>query len=114
VTDPQDAVEKVTIRALSLDLPGFERRRITFEASSRKEKQPIHTLIGKALNKTNIPLESTTVAKAKLQFAFARRDGKKGKTLTFEISIPDRCTLKDDPLDQIAKKYIEQWGLVSG
>jgi len=59
-------------------------------------------------------LDKTPVAKAKLQFKFAARERKKGKTLTFEISSPDRCTLKDDPLDQIAKKYIEKWGLVSG
>jgi hypothetical protein len=43
-----------------------------------------------------------------------RETAEKGKTLTFEISASDRCTLKDDPLDQIAKKYLEKWGFVGG
>lgn len=113
-TEPEDRVEKVIIRMLRLDLPGSESHRITFEASSRRDKQSIHTLIEKSLNKANVSLDSVTVARAKLQFVFAPSNGKRGKTWTFEISIPDRCTLKDDPLDQIAKKYIRQWGLIRG
>jgi len=114
VTEPKDGIDNVVIKMLRLDLSGFGNRRITFEASSRSGEQPVHTLIEQALNKAKISLDKTIAAKAKLQFKFAPREGKKGKSLTFEISIPDRCTLRDDPLDQIAKKYIEQWGLVSG
>jgi hypothetical protein len=114
VTDIQDGIESVKLKMLCLDLPGSYKRRITFEASSSDGGQPIHTLIERALNKTNMSLDKMIVTKAKLQFKFAPRDGKKGKTLTFEISIPDRWTLKDDPVDQIAKKYIEKWGLTSG
>jgi len=114
VTDPQDGIDNVIIKMLRLDLPGIGRRRITFEAGPSNGKQPVHSLIEQALNKAKVPLDKTVVAKAKLQFKFAPRDRKKGKTLTFEISIPDRCTLKDDPLDQIAKKYIQQWGLMGG
>jgi hypothetical protein len=114
VTEAADGIDKVTLRMLRLDLPGINNRRITLEASPSQDEQPIYTLIEQALNKANIPLDTAFVAKARLQFLFYPRDGKRGKTLTFEISTPDRCTLKDDPLDQIAKKYIEKWGLVSG
>jgi hypothetical protein len=114
VTQPHDGIEKVTIKMLRLDFPDMGNRRITFEASPGSERQPIHALIERALNKANIPLDTAIVARAKMQFLFTVRDGKRGKTLTFEISIPDRCTLKDDPLDQIAKKYIEKWELLSG
>jgi len=114
VTEPQDGIDDVIIKMLRLDLPGFGNRRITFEASTKSAEQPVHKLIEQALNKAKIPLDKTLVAKARIQFKFSAREGKRGKTLTFEISIPDRCTLKDDPPDQIAKKYIEKWGLVSG
>ncbi|MEJ2705602.1 MAG: hypothetical protein P8Z79_24450 [Sedimentisphaerales bacterium] len=114
VTEPQDGIEKVTIKMLRLDLPGFGNRRITLEASSSNGTQPIHNLLEKALSKVNLRLDKLVVAKARLQFKFAARDGKKGRTLTFEISIPDRCTLKDDPLHQIGKKYIEKWGFING
>lgn len=111
-TDPDDCIEKVTIKLLRLDLP--KSRKITFEASSTREEQPTHSLIEKALNKNNIPLDEVVVSRAKLQIKFRSKDGKRGKTLTFEISIPDRWTLKDDKVDQIVKKYIEKWGLVGG
>ncbi len=114
VTEPQDGIERVTIKLLRLDLPGFGNRRITLEASSSDGGQPIHRLTERAINKANLNLDKMTVARARLQIRFAPKDNKKGKTRTFEISIPDRCTLKDDPLDEIAKKYIEKWGFVSG
>lgn len=114
VTETADGIEKVTLRMLRLDLPGIGNRRITLEASSSNDGQPVYTLIEKALNKSNISLDKAVITRAKIQIKFAARDGKKGKSLMFEIFTPDRCTLKDDPLDQIAKKYIEKWGLVSG
>ncbi|KPJ68574.1 MAG: hypothetical protein AMJ43_00030 [Coxiella sp. DG_40] len=113
VTEPADGIEKVTLRMLRLDLPGIGNRRITLEASPSNDEQPVYTLIERALNKSNIPLDKALIAKAKIQIKFASRDGKRGKSLLFEISGPDRCTLKDDPIHQIVKKYIEKWGLVS-
>ncbi|MBN2136313.1 MAG: hypothetical protein JW720_00755 [Sedimentisphaerales bacterium] len=114
VNDTKDGIEKVTIKMLRLDLPGKPDRRITLEASSPNAEQTIHTLIDRALKKSDVGYDEMVVSRAKLQFKFAPKDGKRGKTLTFDISLPDRWTLKDDPADQIAKKYIEQWGLASG
>ena len=106
-TDPADGVESVHVKMLRFDLPGVGGRRIIFEASSPSDGKAIYRLIDRALAKEKLSLDSMIVAKARLQFKFAGRDGKKGKTLTFEISTPDRCTLKDDPMDQIAKKYVD-------
>lgn len=114
VRDPGDGIEKVTIKMLRLDLPGRPDRRITIEASSPNVEQPVHALIDRALSKANVGYDAMVVSRARLQFTFAPREGKRSKTLTFEISLPDRWTLRDDPLDQIAKKYIERWGLTSG
>jgi hypothetical protein len=113
-TDPADGVENVCVRMLRLDVPGMGNRRITFEASSRNDGKAVYKLMDRALAKESLSLDDVIVAKAKLQFKFAGRDGKRGNSLTFEVSTPDGCTLKDDPLDQIAKKYIEQWGFISG
>jgi hypothetical protein len=112
-TDPVDGVESVCVKMLRFDMPGTSGRRITFEANSSSDDKAIYTLIDRALAKQNLPLDDVVVAKARLRFKFAGRDGKRGKSLTFEISIPDRCTLKDDPLDQIAKKYVQKWGFIS-
>jgi hypothetical protein len=53
------------------------------------------------------------VAKTKLQMKFAGRDGKRSKSLTFEISTPDRCTLKDDPMDR-SPRSMSNDGFISG
>jgi len=111
-TDPEDGIEGVFIRMLRFDLPDSGNRRITFEANSESDGKAIYRLIERVVEKKGLPMNIVTVAKAKLKLAFAPVDGKKGKTLTFEISAPDRCTLKDDPLDQIARKYIERWGFI--
>jgi hypothetical protein len=113
-TNPADGIDAVCVRMLRLDVPGMGNRRITFEASSPSDTKAIYKLIDRALAKQSLSLDDVIVAKAKLQFKFAGKDGKRGKSLTFEISTPDRCTLKDDPMDQIAKKYVEQWGFIRG
>ncbi len=98
-----------------LDLPGAYDRRITLEASqSSSDGQAVYHLLDKALNQKNLSLDTVNITKAKFQIKLAPQNGKKAKSLTFEISLPDRCTLKDDPADQIAKNYVEQWGLMSG
>jgi hypothetical protein len=113
-TDPKDGIDGVSVRMLRFDVPGIGNRRITFETSSSNDGKAIYKLIDAALAKQNLSLENLIVAKAKLQLKFAGEDGKKGKSLTFEMSIPNRCSLKDDPPDQTAKEYIEKWGLVVG
>jgi hypothetical protein len=113
-TDPADCIDGVFVRMLRLDVPGTGNRRITFEASSPNDGKAIYKLIDRALAKQSLSLDDVVVAKAKLQFRFAGRDGKRGKSLVFEISAPDRCTLRDDAMDQIAKKYVERWGLIRG
>jgi len=110
--DRADGIESVTVRQLRLDLPGTNGRRVIFRANPSPQKpKALYDLIDAALNKQNVPLESVTVSQAKLCFSFAARPGQRAKTLTFEISIPDCCTLKDDPHDQIAKKYLRLWEL---
>lgn len=111
-TDPQDRVAAVHVRQLRLCLPGPLKRRITVSAeSSRQAPQALHDLLNEAINKTRVPLSQLRVAHAKLRLTFAPEDGERPKTLTFEVAYPDRCTLKDDPHDQVAKKYLQRWGI---
>jgi len=110
--NPTDGIKRVQLKMLQLELPNGKRRRLTFEDGSSDSGQPIYNLIENALNQENIPLSEVKAVKAKIQFEFDGINGKKGKTVTFDIATPDHCTLKDDPLHQIAKKYLEEWGLV--
>lgn len=115
-TDPRDGVQSVDVPLLRLDLP-FDRRkgagrRITVEAKSTLEApQALHGLIRDALDPHQVTARDALVGRAKLRFTFRPVDGKRPKTLTFEVSYPDRCTLKDDPHDQIARKCLYEWGI---
>ena len=109
-TEPQDAIELVCVKRLKLDLPGSGGRRIILEASASKAKPGVvYDLLDIAVNKEKVPVDTLFLSQVKFQFVFAARDGKREKRLTFEVSHPDRCTLKDDPHDQIAKKYLKLW-----
>jgi len=111
-TAPEDGVDAVELKMLRLDLPGGRSRRVTFEASpSPSAPQALHDLIDDALNTNKVSLDHVHVARARLRMTFAARNGGRQKRLTFEVSHPNRCTLKDDKYDQIAKRCLQQWGI---
>jgi len=113
-TDPQDGVQGVDVRLIRLDLP-FVRgkgagRRITLEAKSTSDAQnALHCLIQDAIDPFGIAMNEVQIGRAKLCFTFCPVGDARPKTLTFEVGYPDRCTLKDDPYDQIARKYLSEW-----
>jgi len=111
-TDPKDRIAAVHVRQLRLDVPNPKPGRITV-LSHQSDRNPhaLHDLLDEAINKARVPLTTLHVSAAKLQFAFMPRDGKRPKTLTFEVTYPDGCTLGDDPVDQLAKKYLHEWGI---
>ena len=108
--DPQDNIAAVHLKLIELEMGN--KKRITFTDSGRTPN--IYDMIEKSLNQENVPLDIVTVGKVRIQIVFPENaDEKRAKTTTFEIGVPDRCTLKDSPLELIAKKHIEMWGLVS-
>ncbi|MBN1123363.1 MAG: hypothetical protein JXA82_00050 [Sedimentisphaerales bacterium] len=107
--DPQDNIAAVHLRLIELEFSS--KKRITFTDNGKTPN--IYDMIEKALNKQNVPLDIVTVSKARIQILFRKMaNEKRAQTITFEISTPDRCTLKDSPVELIAKKHVEKWGLV--
>jgi len=112
-TEVADGIEAVDVKMLCVEVSGSKR--ITFEATpSRQSPLAIHDLIDRAVNKQNVSFDSLLVTKAKIRMTFAPRPGGRQKTFTFEIGHPNRCTLRDDKYDQIAKKYLKLWGIARG
>jgi hypothetical protein len=112
LTEPQDGVAAVHVRQLRLDVAREGRKRITLSAeTSGRSPSALHDLMDQALDEKKVSLDEVHVSQAKLQFVFTPTDTGRPKTLTFELTCPDRCTLKDDPHDQIAKKYLKAWGI---
>ncbi len=113
-TDPPDRIAGVEVRLLRLDLPHRPGeavpRRITLSVNSRNDVgDSLYRLLDEAIDKDHVPLRDVHISVAKLRFTFEPTNGERPKTLTFEVKYPDRCTLKDDPHDQIARKYLRRW-----
>jgi hypothetical protein len=113
-TDPADNVESVEVRLLRFDLPGKGDRRLVLSARPTPEVPDVlHALVEEAIDKTKFPLSELHVSQAKLSMRFRGQDGRRGKTLTFEVTYPDRCNLKDNGYDAVAKRYLTKWGIAS-
>jgi len=113
-TDPADNVESVEVRLLRFDLPGKGYRRLVLSARPTPEVPDVlHALVEEAIDKTKFPLSELHVSQAKLSMRFRAQDGRRGKTLTFEVTYPDRCNLKDNGYDAVAKRYLAKWGIAS-
>ena len=67
--------------------------------------------VKKTLNEKVLSLEMAEVVFAKLQFVFPATEGTRRGTLTFEISVPNRCTLqgKNPKYSRIINKYLKEW-----
>ena len=112
-TDPADNIESTEIRLMRFDLPGKGYRRFVLSARPTDGVPDIHTLIDEAVNTSNFPLSQLQVSQAKISLRFRGTDGRRGKTLTFEVTYPDRCNLKDTGKDAVAKRYLKKWGIAS-
>ena len=109
-TDPADGVLDVRVRKLRLVVIGNARHRITLEGDPGGERGDIYDLIKNALNQEKLPLSAVNVTHASIRMLFAMGQ-KRPKSVSFEISFPDRCNLKDNAQHRKAKAYLKQWGI---
>ena len=111
-TELADRVAAVDVRQLRFDVVGAAKERITFSVAPRgSEPEALHQLINRAIHRSKLPPDELTVSQARMRFTFEPLNGERAKSLTFEVTHPNRCSLRDDPHDQIAKKYLKQWGI---
>lgn len=113
-TAPADNVERVELRLLRFDLPWKGYRRLVLSGRPTPDMPNVlWGMIDEAINTTKVPLSELHVSQARLSFRFRGQNSKRGKTLTFEVTYPDRCNLKDHGLDVVAKKYLVEWKIAS-
>ncbi|MEZ6233392.1 MAG: hypothetical protein R3B68_04310 [Phycisphaerales bacterium] len=114
-TEAEDNIETVELRLLRFDLPGKGYRRLVLSGRPTPEvPNVLRSMIEEAIDKTRLPLSELQVSQGKLSFKFRGQNGRRGKTLTFEVTYPDKCNLKDNGYDMVARKYLKKWGIASG
>jgi hypothetical protein len=119
--DPADGIEEVRLTKLRLAVSGGSRAeeetnpRMTLEVNARKNPEAIYDLLDRIVGERGIPPESVRVTQARFRFVFrsSRRGGT--ETLSFDVTYPDLCSLKQDPKHKLARDYLRRWGIdVSG
>lgn len=110
-TDPEDGIEEVRVRRLRLSVVGSPKRRITLEASPDGNRDDVYEMLHNYLDKNRLPLAMLKVAQAMIQIKLDRVGTREPKTLTFDISYPDSCSLKSKPesMRLLGEKYLKRW-----
>jgi hypothetical protein len=110
-TDPSDRIKGVKITAMRLSMLGNPRKRITFETGPKDQKEGIYNFIEASLHEQRLPLSMVNVSSAVIQMTFENTKGSRRdeKTLSFRITHPNSCNLKDSPEELVAKKYLKEW-----
>ena len=108
---PESGIESVRIKRMRLRIPGRENKRIMIEGDVRQNSQVVYDLLDAIMESSKISLKECYITQAGFQIIF-RDDGKPGsKTLNFDVSYPNSCSLKHDPKHEIAKEYLIEWGI---
>jgi hypothetical protein len=113
---PNSGVREARLCSVELTLNAARgwRRKLTLD-SEPKNLQPasLNAIIHESLRKDSVPFTSITVASAKFRLTFEPEFRKRAKTLTFRVSPPDGCSLRDYANDQIARKHLSYWGILA-
>jgi hypothetical protein len=111
-TDAIDNIDRVELRELRFELPGNGSKRITVSARPDDQRpRAVHDAVAEALDLDRLPLSALDVSQAVLSMTFRTTSGRRKKILTFEVTAPDRCNLKDSGYDAVARKYLLKWGI---
>ncbi|MCZ7583355.1 MAG: hypothetical protein M5R36_08510 [Deltaproteobacteria bacterium] len=114
-TPPEDAVEYVLLKSLRLSIPGESGKRVTFEASenhngnSSAPAQSLHAFLQETLNQQKRTLDQYHVTHATMQVKFPGK-GHRG-SVTFAVTWPDSCSLRDEESHMKIKQYLKDWGI---
>lgn len=112
-TNPADGIAEVRVKELRFSVVGNERRRVTFEVPPNGPQADIYDLVEQSLHEQRLPMSMLNVTSAVIQMRFENLTGKgrRTKTLSFRVSFPDSCNLKDKPEHLVARKYLKEWKL---
>ena len=109
-TDPEDGILDVRVKKLRLSVVGESLQRITLEGNTKYHREDVYDLMDKALSRERLPLSQVNITQATIQMLFSNGD-KRPKSVTFNVSYPNYCNLKDTPEHRKANAYLKRWGI---
>ena len=112
---PEDGVESVRVTRLRLRVVAGGNTRITLEANAAEAPEAVYDLLDDVLASERLSRDRLQVTATTLQLVFRPRADDRHRTLSFDVSYPDSCSLKYEPSHEVAKNLLKRWGIdVSG
>lgn len=102
-------IDKVKLKKVTLDLPNREQVILKIEPRDGDEMKLRERMSTVAIA-YGITIDQIIIKRAKMQAVFKSEEGRKPKTLTFEIGLPDYSTLEDSYHHNIIKRHVDRWG----
>ena len=121
---PADGIRDVRLSSLRLSLIGDKKnRRVSLEANTRKDPKVVFALMDQVFKTPGqdagtqdskdprLSLDVVNVTQAVINFVFAADTRSGTKTIKARVSHPNSCSLKYAPKEEIARKYLRDWGI---
>ena len=117
-----DGIRDVRVSRLRLSLIGDKKnRRIILEANTRKDPKVVFALMDQVFKTPGqdagtqdskdprLSLDVVNITQAVINFVFAADTRGGTKTITARVTHPNSCSLKYEPKEETARKYLREW-----
>jgi len=111
--EPEDGVARIEFKSIRLDYPDAEQTRITVSVTPNGTPNAIHTSMRRNLNPGTRPLRDLHPSQGQIVAEFKPVNGRRGKRVNTTITYPDRCSLGDDPHEQVVRHILHRAGLAN-
>ena len=110
-TDPWDRVQ-VHLRRMRLAFRSSGRQ-IWVEVDIDDPTDNLHRAIAECLDHDHAPLDEVRVTRATFAFDFLPREGRKPGRSTFDVGIPNSCTIRSERPERVelVRKYLKRWSI---
>lgn len=110
-TRPEDNILHVRLKSIRLQKWNDDGR-ILFEMGGRNSRKSAIDLVAEVLNEVRLPRDTFRVTQAGFQAVF-ENGTKRGKTVSFTITAPAGCSLRDSDEDMILRRCLRDWGIAT-
>ncbi len=104
-------IERIKLKGLLLDFPGTEQALLKIDpgdSEDMKLQERMEAVAG--VYGYELSSSSVIIKRAKMQAVFKPVEGRRAKTVTFELALPDISNLQDSTDHNQIKALIDKWG----
>jgi hypothetical protein len=115
-TEPEDRVASVRLKRIlfepDVSIPAIERLQLQFEPDASHPQ--VRAAINKQLTAAGLKRSQVSVTQVGIQIRFVGDGGRRNRTLTINVGLPNTYDLKSKPDDVrvVGERCIHRWGIV--